>query len=59
MLTTLSTFPLATTATEALQAVQNFDQHWIFYICCIFATVVGAIAGATASSRVRMAYTFV
>ncbi len=54
MLTTLSIFPLATTATEALQAVQNFDQHWIFYICCIFATVVGAIAGATASSRVRM-----
>ncbi len=34
--------------------VQNFDQHWLFYLCCVFGTVVGAIAGATASSRVQM-----
>ena len=45
-------FPLA--AIENLHEVQSFDQHWLFYICCIFATVVGAIAGATASTRVRM-----
>lgn len=37
-----------------LQAVQDFGEHPLFYFCCIFATVVGAIAGATASSRVRM-----
>lgn len=47
-------FYLASAATSTLQDVQNFDQHWLFYICCIFATVVGAIAGATASTRVRM-----
>lgn len=45
---------LASASTATLQSVQNFDQHWLFYICCVFATVVGAIAGATASSRVRM-----
>lgn len=39
---------------DSLQAVQDFGEHPLFYICCIFATVVGAIAGATASSRVRM-----
>lgn len=39
---------------QAEQAVQNFDQHWLFHMCAIFGTVVGAIAGATASSRVRM-----
>ena len=32
----------------------EFDQHLIFHLCEIFGTVVGAIAGATASSRVRM-----
>lgn len=37
-----------------LQNVQDFGEHWLFHICCIFATVVGAIAGASASSRVRM-----
>ena len=39
---------------NSLQAVQDFGEHPFYYICCIFATVVGAIAGATASSRVRM-----
>lgn len=39
---------------SSLQDVQNFDQHWLFHTCCVFATIVGAIAGATASSRVRM-----
>ena len=39
---------------NSLQAVQDFGDHPLYYICCIFATVVGAIAGATASSRVRM-----
>ena len=43
-----------TCSLDSLQAVQNFGEHPLFYICCIFATVVGAIAGATASSRVRM-----
>lgn len=39
---------------DSLQAVQDFGNHPLFYFCCVFATVVGAIAGATASSRVRM-----
>ncbi len=39
---------------DSLQAVKDFGDHPLFYICCVFATVVGAIAGATASSRVRM-----
>ena len=39
---------------DNLQAVQDFGEHPLFYFCCVFATVVGAIAGATASSRVRM-----
>lgn len=39
---------------DGLQAVANFEQHPLFHFCCIFATVVGAIAGATAYSRVRM-----
>ncbi len=34
--------------------VQRFDQHWLFYFCCVFGTVVGALAGATASYRVQM-----
>lgn len=37
-----------------LANAQNYDQHILFYLCTVFATVVGAIAGATASSRVRM-----
>lgn len=37
-----------------LANAQNYDQHVLFYLCTVFATVVGAIAGATASSRVRM-----
>lgn len=37
-----------------LASAQNYDQHILFYLCTVFATVVGAIAGATASSRVRM-----
>ena len=45
---------IATHSMDSLQAVQDFGDHPLFYICCIFATVVGAIAGATASSRVRM-----
>lgn len=39
---------------QAEQTVQNFDQHWLFHMCAIFGTIVGAIAGATASTRVRM-----
>ncbi len=39
---------------EVPHEVQRFDQHWLFYLCCVFGTVVGAIAGATASSRVQM-----
>lgn len=45
---------LAAVAGDTLQSVQDFDRHWLFYICCIFATVIGAVAGATASTRVRM-----
>ena len=33
-----------TCSLDSLQAVQNFGEHPLFYICCIFATVVGAIA---------------
>ncbi len=36
------------------QDVQLFDQHWFFHFCCVFGTVVGALAGATASYRVQM-----
>ena len=39
---------------ENLHEVQSFDQHWLFYLCSIFGSVVGALAGASASSRVRM-----
>ncbi len=39
---------------EVPHEVQRFDQHWFFYLCCVFGTVVGAIAGATASCRVQM-----
>ena len=39
---------------DSLHSVASFEQHPLYYFCCIFATVVGAIAGATASSRVRM-----
>ncbi|MBR7109649.1 MAG: TRIC cation channel family protein, partial [Akkermansia sp.] len=39
---------------HSLQEVQSFDEHLLFYLCCTFGTVVGAIAGASASSRVRM-----
>lgn len=42
--------PLANT----LQEIQSFDEHILFYCCCTFATIVGALAGASASSRVRM-----
>lgn len=45
---------LDTCSLDSLQAVESFEQHPLFYFCCVFATVVGAIAGATASSRVRM-----
>lgn len=44
--------PLA--ADFTLHEVQSFDQHWLFYLCSIFGSVVGALAGASASSRVRM-----
>ena len=37
-----------------LAEMQAWDQHWLFHICAIFGTIVAAIAGATASSRVRM-----
>lgn len=42
--------PLAAT----LQEIQSFDEHMLFYLCCSFGTIVGALAGASASSRVRM-----
>ncbi len=45
-------FPLA--MTEAAQAAAEFSQHWLFWACAVFGTVVGAFAGATASSRVQM-----
>ena len=41
-------------AIHNLQEVQSFDQHWLFYLCSIFGSIVGALAGASASSRVRM-----
>ena len=37
-----------------LAQITGFDDHILFYLSCVFATVVGAIAGATASTRVRM-----
>lgn len=39
---------------DALPPVERFDNHILFYGSCVFATIVGAIAGATASTRVRM-----
>lgn len=39
---------------DSLQAAREFDSHMLFHCCEIFGTVVGAIAGATASCRVRM-----
>lgn len=42
------------TLASSLQDVQSFDEHLLFYLCCTFGTVVGALAGASASSRVRM-----
>ena len=42
----MNLLPLAT-------AVQ-YDQSFLFYLCSVFATVVGAVAGATAYSRQRM-----
>ena len=39
---------------SSLQDVQSFDEHLLFYLCCTFGSVVGALAGASASSRVRM-----
>ena len=39
---------------SSLQDVQSFDEHLLFYLCCTFGSIVGALAGASASSRVRM-----
>ena len=39
---------------NSLQEVKSFDEHLLYYMCCTFATIVGALAGASASSRVRM-----
>lgn len=46
--------PLESCRLDGLESVASFEQHPLYYFCCVFATVVGAIAGATASSRVRM-----
>ncbi|MGN0836481.1 MAG: trimeric intracellular cation channel family protein [Akkermansia sp.] len=40
--------------TLAATAPSTFDQSFLFYLCTVFATVVGAVAGATAFSRQRM-----
>lgn len=47
---------LATTANATQPDVQitGFEQHFLFYFSCVFSTIVAAIAGATASTRVRM-----
>lgn len=42
------------TLAHSLQEIRSFDEHLLFYLCCTFGTVVGALAGASASSRVRM-----
>lgn len=47
-------FHFDTCSLDSMQSVASFEQHPLYYFCCVFATVVGAIAGATASSRVRM-----
>lgn len=39
---------------DALPPAERFDQHVLFYVSCVFSTIVGAIAGATASTRVHM-----
>ncbi len=39
---------------SAAEAAADFDHHWLAHLCAIFGTVVGAVAGATASSRVQM-----
>lgn len=39
---------------NAAPVAERFDDHILFYGSCVFATIVGAIAGATASTRVRM-----
>lgn len=42
------------TCLTTLASAADYDQSLLFHICCIFATVVGAIAGATAFSRQKM-----
>lgn len=45
---------MMTMLADALPAAERFDQHILFYSGCVFSTIVGAIAGATASTRVHM-----
>ncbi len=39
---------------QALRDTQMWEQHLLFFVCTILATIVGSLAGATASTRVRM-----
>ncbi len=42
------------TLKQLLQETEIWHEHWLFFLCTIVATVAGSVAGATASSRVRM-----
>ncbi len=42
------------TLQQALRDTQTWSDHWLFFLCTILATVTGSLAGATASTRVRM-----
>ncbi len=45
---------LLASASHTFAEIQSWNDHWLFNVCAIFGTVAAAIAGATASSRVRM-----
>lgn len=39
---------------DSMTSIQSFDQHWVYAFCAAFGTISAAIAGSTASCRVRM-----
>lgn len=45
---------MAILAVDSMHTIQSFDQHWVYAFCAAFGTISAAIAGSTASCRVRM-----
>lgn len=39
---------------DSMTTIRSFDQHWVYAFCAAFGTISAAIAGSTASCRVRM-----